>query len=372
MASLANQIISYSIGVQQGENVLIECWSGAEELALCLVEGIRAVGGIPVLTIENASLRRAQLLGITEEGAKVMAALEMERIQKMQSFISLRAIPNNFEYRDVPPEKTGIYERAMKEVRNYRKRNTKWCSLKYPGPAMAQKFGMSTEGFFDFYFDAMLLDYKRMSALAEPLVDLVRRTDRVQVKAAGTDISFSIKGCKPEKPSFPNDTGNGRLNLPDGEIGCGVVKESVNGHIWYNTPTVYNDIPFSGIQLDAKEGKIINALCDDKRSCSALNAILDTDEGSRYFGEFSMGINPVIDRAAGDILFDEKMWGTMHFTPGHSPSAVHWDMVLSHRSEDGGGEIWFDGVLIRKDGYFVPEIFQPLNRENLMKEIRRR
>lgn len=350
---------------------MIETWSGAEDLALCLVEEVQAAGGVPVVDIENARIRRAQLLGMTEEAAGVLAALELERIQKMQGYIAVRAIPNNFEYRDVGSGGLAFYERAMAEARYHRKRHTKWCSLKYPGPAMAQKFGMSTAGFEDFYFSAMLLDYKRMTELAQPLVDLVRRTDRVEVKTPKTDISFSIKGCKPEKPSFPNDTGNGRLNLPDGEIGCGVVKESVNGYICYNTPTVYNDIPFSGIAFTVESGRITGACCDDPRSIPGLNAILDTDEGARYFGEFSLGINPVIDKAVGDILFDEKMWGTMHFTPGHSPSAIHWDMVLSHRKEDGGGEIWFDGALIRKDGEFVPEILQPLNRENMLKEIRR-
>jgi aminopeptidase len=249
LLQLARQIVTYAVDVQRGEKVLIESWTGAEELTLLVIEEVYRRGGLPVVDYENARGRRAQLLGMTEDAARALAEIELERIKKVQCYINLRAIENNFEYTDVPAEKNGVYDRAMGEARNYRKRNTKWCSLKCPGPAMAQKFGMSTNGFTDFYFDAMLLDYARMTELATPLMDFVKRTDRVHVKAADTDISFSIKGCKPDTPSFPNDTGNGRLNLPDGEMGCGVVKESVNGYIHYNTPTVYNDIPFSGLRL---------------------------------------------------------------------------------------------------------------------------
>ena len=368
MLTLARQIVTYSIAVAPGENVLIESWDSADEITCALVEEIARAGGRPVVVREDARVRRALLLGLTKPSAELLAQLELERIQKMQAFISIRKSENVFEYSGLPPENVALYQLATAESRRHRMLRTKWCVLKFPCPSMAQMFHMGTGEFESFYYNAMLLDYQKMSQRAEPLMELMKRTDRVHIKAADTDISFSIKGCK-GGPAFLNDTGNGRMNLPDGEVGGGVVKDSVNGVIHYNLPTTYNGIAFSSIRFEVAEGKIVKATCSDPARQQDLTHILDTDPDARYFGEFSLGINPAIHCAVGDILFDEKMWGTFHFTPGHTPSAIHWDMVLSQKAEDGGGEIWFDGLLIRKDGYFLPEPLLPLNPERLLPEI---
>jgi aminopeptidase len=228
---------------------------------------------------------------------------------------------------------------------------------------MAQAAGMSTEAFEDLYFDVCTMDYSKMAKAMVPLEKRMKSADRVQIKAPGTDLSFSIKGigakvCK------------GDRNIPDGEVFSCPVKDSINGTIQFNTPTLYSGTRFENVRLTFRQGRVVEA---DGSNCKKLNDILDTDPGARYTGEFSLGFNPYIENPMCDILFDEKIAGSLHLTPGQAyeecdngnRSAVHWDMVLIQRPEWGGGEIWFDGNLIRKDGLFVPKDLKPLNPSNL-------
>lgn len=203
-----------------------------------------------------------------------------------------------------------------------------------------------------------------MSDAMNPLVDLMNKTDKVHILAKDTDLTFSIKGI----PAVKCD---GACNIPDGEVYTAPVKDSVNGVISYNVPSIENGFRFENVRLEFKDGKIIKATANNS---DKANALFDTDEGARYVGEFALGVNPYVTKAIGDILFDEKISGSFHFTPGccyddapnGNKSAVHWDLVLCQTPEFGGGEIWFDDVLVRKDGRFVlPELFG-LNPENLM------
>jgi len=235
--------------------------------------------------------------------------------------------------------------------------------LRWPTPSMAQSAGMSTEAFEDFYFEVCTMNYRKMANAMVPLEKRMKSADRVDLKGPGTELTFSIKGigakmCK------------GDRNIPDGEVFSCPVKNSVNGRIQFNTPTIYSGTKFEKIGLEFKDGKIINASANNLKR---LNEILDTDEGARYIGEFSLGFNPYIQNPMCDILFDEKIAGSLHFTPGQAyeecdngnRSAVHWDMVLIQRPEWGGGEVWFDGELIRKDGLFVPQDLRALNPSKL-------
>ncbi|MDR0839556.1 MAG: aminopeptidase [Oscillospiraceae bacterium] len=368
LKSLAKQIVNFSIGVEPGDRILIESWE-SDELAVAVASEVWQAGGIPFIARENTAVRRGLIMGLTEVGAEAIGKLALERIERMQGFISIRGMSNAFELGDVPPDKMALFNRATQPAKGHRMMRTKWCAMRYPTPGIAQKFHMSTEAFEDYYYKVMLLNYDKMNELSRPLIELVGRTDRVRIVAEDTDISFAVAHFKMDGPGFINGTGNGRLNLPDGEVGSLPVRESINGHIHYNVPTEYNGIAFDNVRLSVKDGRIYDAVCGDKRLNAALNEILDTDEGGRGFGEFSLGINPVICAPVGDILFDEKMWGSLHFTPGAPGSAVHWDMVLSQKAEDGGGELWFDDVLIRKDGIFLTEELRQLNPERLLPEI---
>jgi aminopeptidase len=252
-----------------------------------------------------------------------------------------------------------LVARKMKPVLDHRVKKTRWVVLRWPTSAMAQQAGMSTEAFEDFYFKVCTLDYARMLPAMRALKKLMDSTDRVEIKGPGTDLRFSIKG-------IPSIVCGGGHNIPDGEVFTAPVRNSVQGYVSYNAPTIYQGTAFDRVRFEFKDGRIISATSTDNRR---LNEILDSDEGARYIGEFALGFNPHILHPMRDILFDEKIAGSFHFTPGQAyeqadngnRSQVHWDLVNIQRKDYGGGEIWFDGKLIRRDGVFLPKSLQPLN-----------
>jgi len=249
--------------------------------------------------------------------------------------------------------------KTMRPVQNYRVNKTKWVVLRWPTPGMAQQARMSTEAFEDFFFRVCTLDYRRMEKGAKGVKALMEKTDRVEIKGPGTDLRFSIK-------KIGASICTGKRNIPDGEVFSCPVRDSVEGHLTYNVPTVYQGVNFTGVRLEFEKGKIVQATANNTKR---LNQILNADLGARYIGEFSLGFNPHILEPMQDILFDEKIAGSFHFTPGQAyeetdngnRSQVHWDMVCIQRKDHGGGEVWFDGELIRKDGHFVPEKLKALN-----------
>lgn len=357
-------IVGYSCSVKPGERVLIEQNGNAgRPLIKELVKAVYRAGGLPFLQLGDSVLNRELIKGCTEEQLSLMRDHELYRMKQMDAFIAVRASDNTSELSDLPSEKLQLYNKLMRPVTDERVDNTKWAVMRYPNGSMAQLAGMSTEAFEDFYYDVCTLDYRKMSEAMEPLVELMEKTDRVRIVSPGTDISFSIKGI----PAIKCD---GKYNIPDGEIFTAPVKDSVNGVISYNTVSQYQGTSFDNIRLTVKDGRIIDASANNTER---IAQILDTDEGSRYFGEFAIGVNPYILHPMKDTLFDEKIAGSIHFTPGASyeeapngnKSAVHWDLVLIQRSDYGGGEIWFDDRLIRKDGIFMLPELKGLDPENL-------
>jgi aminopeptidase len=280
-------------------------------------------------------------------------------MKKMNAYIAVRGSNNITEMSDVPPDKMKLIGKKMRSVLDQRVKKTKWVVLRWPSPSMAQLAGMSTEAFEDFYFDVCTLDYRKLQPGMKTLQRLMERTDRVHVKGPGTDLRFSIKG-------IPAVICGGDRNIPDGEVFSCPVKDSVEGHVTFNAPSIYQGIAFDGIRLEFENGKIVGATSNETKK---LNKILDSDPGARYIGEFSLGFNPRIFEPMRDILFDEKIAGSFHFTPGQAyeqadngnRSQVHWDMVSIQRPDYGGGEIYFDGKLIRKNGKFVPNQLRLLN-----------
>jgi len=362
---LAKGLINYSCSLKKGEKVLIEAKGIDYMLVNALVKEAYAVGAYPFVELYDNRVTRELLLGQSEEHAKLKAKYDAFRMQEMDAYIGVRGGENCNELSDVP-------ESNMKAESEYyshpvhheiRVKKTKWVVLRYPNQGMAQQAGMSTDAFEDFYFKVCNLDYSKMDRAMDALKARLDKADKVRITARGTDISFSIKGIGSKKCS-------GERNIPDGEIYTAPVKDSVNGVITYNTPSVEQGFKFENVSLTFKDGKIINATANDTEK---VNAIFDTDEGARYVGEFALGVNPYIIKPMGDILFDEKISGSIHFTPGccyddcynGNVSAIHWDLVLIQTKEYGGGEIYLDGELIRKDGLFVPSDLTCLNPENL-------
>jgi aminopeptidase len=357
---LAQLLVEYSTRLQRNETVLIESFDVPDEMTIALVRAARKVGAIPLTQMQHARVTRELAMNASEEQLNLMASHELARMKKMNAYIGLRGSQNVTELSDVPPDQMKLMAKKLRPVQDHRVKKTKWVVLRWPTPSMAQLAGMSTEGFEDFYFDVCTLDYRKLQPGMKTLKALMDKTDLVEIKGPGTDLRFSIKG-------IGSIICGGDRNIPDGEVFSCPVKNSVEGHVTFNAPTIYQGIAFDGIRLEFREGKIVEATSNQTEK---LNKILDSDPGARYIGEFSLGFNPYILHPMRDILFDEKIAGSFHFTPGQAyedadngnRSQVHWDMVSIQRPDYGGGEVYFDGKLIRRDGDFVPKELKSLNR----------
>jgi aminopeptidase len=362
---LADILVNYSVAVKPGENVLIQDTGLELPFARALVKAVHAAGGRAFVSLRDKSLDRALLMDAPAEQVELQAEFEQARMAKMNCFIGYNAWRNLSAWSDLPGDKMDLYNRNIwKKVHiETRLPGTRWVVLRFPTPAMAQMAAMSEEAFEDFYFNVCTMDYAAMSKAMDPLVDLMARTDRVRLVSQGTDLSFSVKGLPPVKC-------DGQMNIPDGEVYTAPVRDSVNGIISYNTPSEHEGFTYEHIRFEFKDGRIIKATSNDN---ARINRVLDVDEGARYVGEFAIGVNPYITRAMKETLFDEKIAGSIHFTPGNSyedcfngnRSALHWDLVLIQTPEYGGGELWFDDRLIRKDGIFVLPELEGLNPDRL-------
>ena len=360
---LAKLLVNYSCKLKPGERILLDMIDVPDEFTVELIRAVRAAGATPFVETRHTRVGRELLLGTNATHAADVRDLELARMKKMQAYIAVRGSANATENADVPGGLMQMYSKVIRPVLDYRVNKTRWVVLRWPSPSMAQSAGMSTEAFENLYFDVCTLDYAKMAKAMLPLEKLMKRTDRGQIKGPGTDLTFSIKGIGAKKCE-------GTRNIPDGEVFSCPTKTSANGVIQFNTPTLYSGSKFENVRLELKHGKVVGATANNPKR---LNEILDTDAGARFIGEFAIGFNPHILNPLCDILFDEKIAGSLHFTPGNAyedcgngnKSAVHWDMVLIQRPEWGGGEIWFDGKLIRKDGLFEPKELKALNPANL-------
>lgn len=366
MKQLAKNLIHYSCELKKGEKVLIS-GNGTEGLPLVklLVKEAYKAGAVPFVEMGANDVLRELLLNATEDQLRMMEKRDAEFMEQMDAFIGVRSNSNDSELSDVPSDKMSMYNRfySKKVHSEIRVPKTKWVILRYPTNGMAQAAGRSLEDLEDFYYQVCNLDYKKMSDAMDNLVELMNKTDKVQIKGAGTDVTFSIKNI----PAIKCD---GKRNIPDGEVYTAPVRNSINGQLTYNTPSEHEGFTFDNVCLTFKDGKIMNATANDT---AKINEVFDTDEGARYIGEFAIGVNPYITRAMKNILFDEKIMGSFHFTPGNAydhadngnRSAIHWDLVCIQTPQYGGGEIYFDDMLIRKDGLFVVPELLCLNPEQL-------
>jgi aminopeptidase len=364
LIELARNLVNYSCDVQRGDKVLVSYeGDSAKLLARQIVKEVYAAGGLPFTEIRDSQVTREVLLGATEDQLSFMNDYGLFQMKGMDAYIAIRAGDNTSELSDVPTDRLNLYYKTLRPTLDYRVNHTKWVVLRYPNASMAQLAETSREAFEDFYFDVCNLDYSKMSDAMDPLVELMNSTDEVRITGPGTDLTFSIKGIPAIKCA-------GEKNIPDGEVYTAPVRESMNGRISYNTPSEEQGFTFENIVFDVKDGRIENATANDTER---IGELLDTDEGARYFGEFAFGLNPYILKPMKDTLFDEKISGSIHLTPGAAyedafngnKSAVHWDLVLIQRSDYGGGEIYLDGRLIRKDGVFVAPELECLNPERL-------
>lgn len=358
--ALAKQLIGYSCNLKKGEKILLDLGDVPDAMGVALIREVRKRKAIPVLRVAHGRLTREMLKGATDEQYKLITRHLLAEMKEMDAYLAIRGSDNIAELSDVPAANMQLAMREMRKVTDYRVKKTKWCVLRWPTPSMAQQADMSTEAFEDFFFKVCLFDYQSLVKPMNALKAMMDKTDKVQLKGPGTDLHFSIKG-------IPTLISAGNYNIPDGEVFTSPVKDSVEGFITYNAPTIFQGIAFDNIRFEFSKGKIVKATAGEKTK--ALNKILDTDAGARYIGEFALGVNPVIREPMRDILFDEKIGGSFHFTPGQAyedadngnRSQVHWDIVNIQRRDYGGGEMYFDGKLVRKDGKFLAKSLEKLN-----------
>ncbi len=361
LLKLSSTIVNYSVKIKEGDRVLIST-NGLEPkfLVKALIRDIVKVKGIPFVRIIDNEINSLLTELTTSKRVDELARHKKEEVDNYDVFINIRYTENEYEGKYINSsirKEIGSKTAKSDDIRINKRR---WVLLNYPSLIDAYKIGMPYDEYKNYSIKAMNFDYSSMEHDILPLKKLMEQTDKVRIVSPNTDISFSIKNI----PVIPCC---GTSNIPDGEIYTAPIKTSVNGKITYNTPSPYQGNIYHNVSLTFKDGKIIEATCDNDNE--SLNAIFDTDEGSRYVGEFSLGLNPLITKPMGDILYDEKIIGSIHFTPGKcyddakngNDSAIHWDMVLIQTEEYGGGEIYFDDVLIRKNGKFVLKELEHLN-----------
>lgn len=366
LKKLSNQILNYSLKIKEGENLLVEVF-GIDGIPLAreIIKQAEEQKVNVFFNLIDYTLLKELLKQSTESQMKMYANHDLNRMKEMNAYVGITAKNNENEFSDVLLEKMNMYNKEyMLPVHLQERVKKKWCILRYPNEFFAKKNNMTLKNAEKFYFNVSNLNYEKMSIAMDKLVELMNNTDKVRIIGNNTNLTFSIKGINAEKYV-------GNFNLPDGEVATAPIRTSVNGYITYNTETIYNGIRFNNIRFEFENGKIIKATSNNT---VALNQILDTDNGARYIGEFAIGLNPYITKESLDTLFDEKISGSFHLTPGAAleesdngnRSAIHWDIVSIQTHEYGGGEIWFDDILVRKDGIFVLEELKALNPENLI------
>lgn len=358
---LAEILVHHSCAVSKGDKVLVETFDIPSDFTVVLVRTIAEAGGLPLCLTKHNAILRELYRQATEEQMRFWGEVELKQMEGVKAYVGVRGTHNATELSDVPADKMEIYQKLLWHPvhTETRIRKTRWVVLRWPTPSMAQQARRSTEAFEDFFFGVCTVDYKAMARDMAPLKARMERARQVHIKGPGTDLRFSVEG-------IPVMGCAGERNIPDGEMFTSPVRDSVEGTLTVNTPSLHQGIVFENVRLEFKKGKIVSAAANETER---LNRFLDVDEGARYIGEFSLGFNPRILEPMMDTLFDEKIAGSFHFTPGQAydeadngnRSQLHWDLVVIQRPEHGGGEIWFDGELVRKDGQFVPEDLKGLN-----------
>ncbi len=360
--TLATILLDHSCRLQPAEKVLIEAFDLPDAAIVCrLIEGATRRGAVPLVSWKSNTVLRSLYQAATEESMKLAGELESARMEKVQAYIGIRGAANSSQFSDVAQSKMDLYQQHWwKQVHtDVRITKTKWVVLRYPTESFAQAANMSTPAFEEFYFSVCTADYAAMREAQKPLAERMRAANRVRITAPGTELEFSIQGI-PVIECF------GERNIPDGEVFTAPVRDSIHGRIRFNTPSRYQGTVYENVEFEFKEGKIVRATSNETQK---LNALLDSDEGARYCGEWAIGVNNRVREPMLDTLFDEKIGGSFHLTPGNAyetadngnRSRIHWDLVQIQRSDYGGGEIWFDGELVRKDGLFAPADLQRLN-----------
>jgi aminopeptidase len=368
---LARTIVHYSLGVQPGERVLLD-FRGVATLDLLreTVEAVTVAGGVPFPLVGDDSISARFLKSAREEQVESWGAVHETLMHEMHAYVRVNGTDNPFDTADLSDEaRRWEREHYMSRVHlKLRVPKKKWVVLRYPGNSMAQQARMSRDAFADLYYRVCNFDYERFSRAMDRLKALMERTDSVRLTARDTDVTLSIRGIGVVKC-------DGRLNLPDGEVFTAPVRDSVEGVVTYNAGALYAGTAHDWIRLTFEKGKVVGI--EASNDVAKVEQTLATDAGASYLGEFSFGLHPHLHDAIRDTLFDEKIYGSFHTALGQcydtaangNRSAVHWDLVCIQTEKYGGGDVWFDGELVRRNGHWVhPDLRDVLSLEALTAE----
>lgn len=365
---LAELLLTHSLRLTSGELFEINAGAAAKPLIKALMKRAHRLGAVPYVRLEDDELQRL-FFGFIDanhpENTQAVFEKQIEwekaRWAHLAAHVDIGVDENDAELSAADPRAVSLYRAAMRPIRDIRIDERRWVYLHWPTMADAQKANMCYDDLYEFFLRSALVDYARMRQSMQPLIDLMLRTDAVHIKGPGTDLQFSIRDM-PVVPCF------GERNIPDGEVYTAPVKESANGVIQYNTALHMLGRQYHDPRLVFENGRIVQASCAN--DTQGLNRLLDTDEGARYLGEFALGVNNEITSPMGNTLYDEKIGGSFHLTPGcayasafnGNKSSLHMDIVCL-QSAPYGGEIYFDNTLIRRDGLFLPPELCGLNPE---------
>ena len=364
---LARLLLNYSLELRRGELFEINAALPAKPLIKSLMRAALDVGAAPFVKLTDDELERLSFSYIDpDRPEEAQAVFEKQLVwenaywDQMAAHVDIGVDENDAELSAVDVRARTLYRNARRALRDKIIDERRWVYLHWPTFADAQKAGMCFDDFYEFFLNAALVDYEAMARGMEPLVRLMEQTNDVRIVGPDTELTFSIAGI-PVRPC------HGQRNIPDGEVYTAPVLDSVNGHIRYNTAAMRYGRRFMNPRLVLRNGHIDEASCDG--DSAAFAEMLDADEGARYIGEFALGVNNAVTKAIGNTLYDEKIGGSFHLTPGccyaeadnGNRSQLHLDIVCIQTAAYGGGEIWFDGRLVRKDGLFTLPELQGLN-----------
>ncbi len=368
---LIDVLFDHSLKIKEGEWLLIE---GTGTCALPLMEELmheaHKRGVRPFYRISDGRLNEVYIRSADEEMLKTDQQAQLTLMEKIDCWIGIRGIENIYALKNVDEKSLLLYNQMITEPVHLNVRTKKrWVLLNYPSPSLAQSTKMTTREYEELWLKSSALNYSRLRELAAPLEELFEKTDQVHIKSSRMDFKLSISG-------MPYELCVGEKNIPDGEIFTAPVLDTPSGEYFCQATNFHSGNEWSGIRFKFEKGKVVEIDCETGNVNKLRRLIFDTP-GAQYIGEFALGFNPYIRNPSADGLFTEKVAGSFHTALGNSyedcgngnKSPIHWDIVNILTPEFGGGEIYFDGVLIQKDGKFVLPELEVLNPDKLVVEL---
>lgn len=347
----AEILVDYSIKVKKGENVAIIADFSAKPLVLAIYKRLlqRGAGEVKI-NFSTSEFAETFFKYASKAQIEAFPKLTMAEVKKIDCYIAIHAPQNTRALTNVDATKVAKRASVVRPVTKWRVEKTRWVITNFPTKALAQEADMSLSDYEDFMFSAINnVDWKKIYKEQQKLKKLVDKTDKVRIVGKNTDLTLSIKGRVGINAA-------GEFNMPDGEVFTSAIENGAEGHITYSYPALYMGREFTNVYLEFKKGKVIKAIAD--KGTSDLNKILDMDKGARFIGELGIGNNFMIKKFTKDILFDEKIGGSIHIALGKgyketlskNVSALHWDMIKDLKDE---GELWFDDKLVQKKGKWL-------------------